>query len=381
VLRLTVQSLKIISIITVAVLIVAGARVGFDYAVGRTTDDRTGEEVSFTVSADDNDETIAERLTDQELIRYGFLFTNQMRLAGAELQPGEYTLTYGMSNTEIIDEITVPEEESEGGADDTTDEADATADEDVTTSQVTVIENMRLEQIAQLWADAGLEGGAEAFIAATQEDFSDSFPFLAERPEGASLEGYLFPETYTLSSDMTPEDAVFQMLTVFDERFNEELRSRADQMGMTMHQVLTVASIVEREAAVAEERPTIAAVYLNRVEADMTLDADPTVQYVLGTPDEWWPTIEPNQQRSEQAQSPYNTYENPGLPPGPICNPSYDSIFAVLEPDPVDYLFFVARNDGSGTHVFASTFEEHQVNIDTYLNSGTGAQPTVEPEG
>ena len=378
-LRLTVQSLKIVSIVTIAVLILAGARVGFDYAVGRTTDERTGQEFELTVGSDDNGETIANRLADDELIRSPFLFENTMRLRGGNLAPGTYTLTFGMTNAEIIDQITVDEGESNPGANGS---SDSTANEEVTTSQVTVIENLRTEEIAQLWGEAGLEGGAEAFIEATKEDYSDSFPYLADRPEGATLEGYLFPETYTLSSNMTPEDAVFQMLSVFDERFNEDLRSRADQMGLSMHQVMTVASLVEREAAVAEERPTIAAVYLNRVEAGMTLDADPTVQYVLGTPANWWPTIEPDQQRSDEAQSPYNTYENAGLPPGPICNPSYDSIFAVLEPDPVDYLFFVARNDGSGTHVFATTFEEHQINIDTYLNGGGGgAEPTVEPEG
>ncbi len=375
-LRLTVQSLKIVSIITVAVLVLAGARIGFDYAIGRTTDERAGQEITFAVAEDDNDETVAERLSEEELIRSQFLFTNGMRLLGGQLEPGDYTLTFGMSVTEIIDEITVEEDESGGGGEPTTTDDG----EEVTTAQVTIIENLRMEQIAQTWADAGLQGGADGFVAATQDDWSDSFPFLAERPDGASLEGYLFPETYTLSSDMTPEDAVFQMLSVFDERFNEDLRARADEMGMSMHQVMTVASIVEREAAVAAERPTIAAVYLNRVEAGMTLDADPTVQYVLGTPDNWWPEIEPNQQRSAEADSPYNTYEYGGLPPGPICNPSYDSIFAVLEPDPVDYLFFVARGDG--THVFATTFEEHQVNIDTYLNSGGGeAEPTTEPAG
>lgn len=368
-LRLIVQILKIVSIATVAILIIVGAKAGFDYALDESTDARTGQQVAFQVTGDDSAESVATRLAGEDLIRSEYVFSYSVQLSGGNLRPGDYTLERGMSVPDIIAMIT--------GEPDATASDDGGGDDEVTTSQVTIIENLRMEQTAAEYEKAGLPGGAAAFMEATDADYSDRFSFLSDRPEGASLEGYLFPETYTVTSDMDPEDAVFQMLTTFDQRFTQDMRDRAAAMNLTMNQVLTLASIVEREAAVAEERPTIAAVYLNRLEANMELGADPTIQFVLGNDSNWWPEIQPDQQYSPEADSPYNTYTNTGLPPGPICSPSYDSIYAVLNPDPVDYLYFVA--DGTGRHVFANTLDEQNVNIDTYLNRGDQAAPTVAP--
>jgi len=133
--------------------------------------------------------------------------------------------------------------------------------------------------------------------------------------------------------------------------------------------VLTMASIVEREAVVAEERPAIAGVYLNRLAAGIKLEADPTVQYAMGyqpATDQWWKTPVFLEEYSS-VDSPYNTYLYPGLPPGPIANPGLSSISAVLQPADHEYLYFVALPDGSGRHVFATTFEEHRVNVQKYL--------------
>lgn len=371
-LRITVQSLKIVSIVMVGVLILAGARLGFDYALGETADPDVGEPIAFTVTADDSAETVADRLADDELIQSTFFFTNRIRFAG-NLLPGDYTLERGMSVPEIIDAIT------EQGEDDVA-ESSTSGSDDETPTQVTIIENQRIEQTAQNYADAGLEGGYDGFMEAAALDYSDNFPFLADRPEGATLEGYLFPATYTITPGTDPQQAVFAMLQTFDERFTQDLRDRAAEMGLTIYQVLTIASIVEREAVDPAERPIIAAVYLNRVEAGMTLGADPTVQYVVGTPANWWPVIEPDQQYSTEADSPYNTYINQGIPPGPICSPSIDSIVAVLRPADVDYLYFVATNDGS-THVFATTLEEQNANIEFYLNGNGAPAPTAIPPG
>jgi UPF0755 protein len=133
-------------------------------------------------------------------------------------------------------------------------------------------------------------------------------------------------------------------------------------MGITLHQVITIASIVEREAVLPEERPIIASVYYNRLREGMPLQADPTVQYELGESGNWWPELTPE---DIQQNGRYNTYLNPDLPPGPICNPSLASIEAALRPAQTDYLFFVARGDGS--HAFATTAEEHQRNVDEYV--------------
>ena len=371
-LRLTVQTLKIVSIATVAILILIGARAGFNYALDESTDARTGQPVAFQVTGDDNADTIAARLADEDLIRSPFVFTSSLTTFGGNLQAGDYTLERGMTVRDIVSTITSNTDEAAAS-----DGSSGSGNDEVTTSKVTIIENLRMEQTAAEYEKAGLPGGAAAFMEATQADYSDQFPFLADRPDGATLEGYLFPETYTVTSDMNPEDAVVQMLTTFDERFTQVLRDQAAQANLTMNQVLTLASIVEREAQLPAERPTIAAVYLNRLEAGMMLQADPTVQFVLGNESNWWPVLEPGDTELPEAESPYNTYANEGLPPGPICSPSYDSIYAVLNPDAVDYLFFVA--DGSGGHVFANTLEEQQVNIDTYLNGEGAAAPTVAP--
>ena len=125
--------------------------------------------------------------------------------------------------------------------------------------------------------------------------------------------------------------------------------------------MITIASIVEREAVIAEERPTIASVFYNRLDENIPLQADPTVQYVVAQPGDWWPEIG---QEDINQMSPHNTYQRPGIPPWPIANPSAASIEAALNPADTDYLFFVATGDGSGAHRFAETYDEHQENIE-----------------
>jgi UPF0755 protein len=160
------------------------------------------------------------------------------------------------------------------------------------------------------------------------------------------------------------------LLRAFGDNFTPEMRQQAQDKGLTIFQVVTLASIVEREAVLDEERPLIASVYLNRLEAGMALDADPTVQYAMGyneLQERWWPTIYFDELQVEnltQYEHPYNTYRYPGLPPGPICSPGLASLKAVLEPDNTDYLFFVAKGDGS--HAFAKTLEEHNANVAKY---------------
>ncbi|CAA9580194.1 MAG: FIG004453: protein YceG like [uncultured Thermomicrobiales bacterium] len=378
-LRMTVQSLKVVTIVAVALAAAVGGRVYWDYTRDRVADPNAGQPVPFTVSEEDDGDTLAARLRDEGLIRSEFYFANQLRLGGAQLRPGEYTLVRGMSVSQIIDRIT---DDGDAAEDDQANEQAGRAEEAVAEPRdVLVVPGSRLEQVAEAWGEAGLEGGAEAFIEATGADFSQQFPFLAERPEGTTLEGYLFPDTYTLGPDTAPEDAVLAMLQNFDQQVSQEMRDSAAAQGLSLHEVMTVASIVEREVQVASERPVVAAVYLNRIEQNMKLDADPTVSYVLGGPDEWWPVLQPDQQYSEEAQSPYNTYENDNLPPGPICNPSAASIAAVLERSDVEFLYFVAKNDGSGEHAFATTLEEQEQNIAFYLGGGAegGAAPTETP--
>lgn len=168
----------------------------------------------------------------------------------------------------------------------------------------------------------------------------------------ATLEGYLFPDTYTFGPNTTARDAVRAMLDQFAAKWNPAWNARLDSLGLTRHAIVTMASLVEKEARVPAERPVIAAVYWNRVKKGMRLQADPTVQYAL--PEHVSRLLFVHL----EVESPYNTYRNSGLPPGPIASPGLPSIEAALYPVDVPYLFFVAHPDGH--HEFRTTFTEHQ---------------------
>jgi UPF0755 protein len=167
------------------------------------------------------------------------------------------------------------------------------------------------------------------------------------------LEGFLFPDTYQYHKGMSEEAIVTMMLRRFESNFGPDLQARAAELKMSVPEAVTLASIIEREARVPAERPIISAVYHNRLKIGMKLDADPTVRYALDHPGDivTFKDLEVN--------SPYNTYKNAGLPPGPIAAPGLASIRAALYPADVPYLYFVAKNDGTGAHEFSRTLAEH----------------------
>ena len=167
-----------------------------------------------------------------------------------------------------------------------------------------------------------------------------------------SLEGYLHPETYYLYHDSSPEDIIDILLNEFWKKFDKTLQDRANQLGFTVHEVVTLASIIEGEAMLSIERKTISSVYHNRLKINMKLQADPTIQYIIPGP----PKALSN--RDLKIKSDYNTYQNYGLPPGPINNPGIESIKAALFPEQTDYIFFVAQGDGS--HTFTTNEKDHE---------------------
>lgn len=350
-LQAVIQSLKIVTIVLLAGGIIFAGQQFFNYYVNHETPADTGQAVSFSVSKDDDSSSVAKHLADKHLIRSELVFKTQMRLTNSDVKPGNYTLRKGMSVSDIIDIISgvaksVPAPEAR-------------------TVQLTAIEGWRTEQIGEAAAQAGLQGGAQAFDNATKDFSASQYDFLSDRPKNASLEGYLFPDTYNFKTD-SPDDLVATMLQNFGQKFTPEMRQRAKAMNMSIYQVLTIASIVEREAEVSTERPIIASVYLNRLRAGMPLQADPTVQYAVGKSGDWWPAHLTTAQL--HVNSPYNTYDHDGWPPGPICNPGLASIQAVLNPDNDNYLYFVAKGDGS--HAFAETYPEQQANEQKYLGVG-----------
>lgn len=223
---------------------------------------------------------------------------------------------------------------------------------------ITIPEGWRREQVAEALGRLGLGFTGGDFLLATHVPP----PAWTQAPESAGdLEGLLFPDTYQLDPGMTASEVAQRMVADFETRLSDELLADLDEQGLTPFEAVVLASIVEREAIVASERPLIASVFLNRLALGIPLQADPTVQYALGRQAEgWWKA--PLSSEDLQVDSAYNTYLHGGFPPGPIASPGLASLESVARPADTGYLFFRAACDGSGRHLFATTFEEHLQN-------------------
>jgi UPF0755 protein len=219
--------------------------------------------------------------------------------------------------------------------------------------RITFPEGLTILEMAELF-EAGGFGASSQFIEAA----SDASAVKDVDTESVDLEGYLFPETYALPRGTPASRLIGMMVERFLAVYDEELRANARQQGLTTRQVVTLASLVEKETGQPSERPLVAAVYRNRLKIGMGLQADPTVVYALRRAGRY----DGNIRRQDLAlDSPYNTYRYPGLPPGPIAAPGEASLRAALMPADANYLYFVSRNDGS--HAFARTLAEHNRNV------------------
>ncbi|MDQ2682176.1 MAG: endolytic transglycosylase MltG [Chloroflexota bacterium] len=342
--RLLLSSMKLVIIVVSTVVVALGGFRAFDHYQSQAEEEAgIGEAVVITVGKNDEPEDVAKKLRKAGLIRSEQVFELTVRYVDQDLEPNTYELKKGMSVATIVDLIT--SEKSE-------------AVTEVEELKITVVEGWRTEQIAEELDKLGYPPGGNAFLRAVEDYPHDSYDFLEGTKKG-SLEGFLFPATYDFTSDTTPEELVTMMLNAFDQAVNNAMRDRAEAMNLSLYDVIKIAALVERETAVADERQIVADVYLDRYDQDWTLDADPTVQYVIGEPGDWWPV--PGASDLE-VDSPYNLYKNRGLGPAPIANPGLNSIMAVLEPADSPFMFFTARLDGSGRHLFATTNEEQNVN-------------------
>ncbi|MBS1252703.1 MAG: Endolytic murein transglycosylase [Anaerolineales bacterium] len=302
--------------------------------------------VTFTILPGETATQIAQLLEAEGLIRDANLFKALLRVHGVDtrLEAGDYQLRRNMSMIEIMETLQTGRPP---------------------TVFLTIPEGWRAGQIADWLASKEL-ADADRFLELVQAGAG----FEPEsRPEGAtSLEGYLFPDTYEFDSGATAADVIDRLLATFDARFTHEMRQQAEAHGLSIHEAVTLASIIEREAQIADERELISGVFHNRLEAGMHLNADPTVQYAFGyqaSPGEWWKR--PLYLEDLEVESPYNTYVHIGLPPGPICNPGLAALQAAVDPADTEYYYFVANDiAGDGSHVFARTLEEHSANIDKY---------------
>jgi len=299
--------------------------------------------VTFVVEPGETAVRIADRLEQAGLVSDAQLFRRyvQYHALDAGIEAGEFTLRQTMTIPEIAQALQRGQRPEQ---------------------VVTVQEGLRLEQVAALVAEQ-TDIPEEEFLAWATTEWRNAglpFDFLAELPPTATLEGFLFPDTYRLPEDAVALDLLTRMLETFDERVTADLRAMAVERGLNVYELVTLASIVEREAVIDVERPLIAGVYHNRLEAGWFLGACPTVQYALSTPDDWWPQFT---LQATEIDSPYNTYQNLGLPPSPICSAGLASLQAAASPAETDYYFFLAdctKDDGS--HLFAITEEEHLTN-------------------
>lgn len=331
------KSKKIKSIITIVILLVLlflFAKMYYKKAIGPVSPDNSVE-VSFEIPLGSSTSKVGEILKNNGLINSKIVFKNIVKKEGLgdKLKAGQYTLNTGMDMYEIAQHL------SKGGS-------------NINVVKITIPEGFELKQISKRLADNNIVD-EEAFIllASDANNFKDKFEFLQELPSNSTLEGYLFPSTYEIEKGADEKVIIEMMLNKFQEVYETSIKGKFEESGLSLNELITLASIVEREGKVDEERPLIAAVFYNRIDRGMLLESCATVQYALG-------------ERKEKlsfddlkVKSDYNTYINKGLPPGPIASPGLKSIEAAVNPDDVDYLFFVSNGDG--THTFTSNFKDH----------------------
>ncbi len=292
-----------------------------------------GEDQLFLVREGSSLNAVAEELERKGIIaRKGpILVWARFKGYGKKIKVGEYRLNSGMPPLKVLDIL------RKGF---------------VITYPVTIPEGFTRRQIGELLEEKGLVDKEEFLSMTGDPDVAKSYGI-----SGPGLEGYLYPDTYRFSRGLPCKSIIGVMVRRFMQIFSL-FRERAKERGMSMEDVVTLASIVEKETGLASERPLIASVFLNRLKKGMRLDSDPTVIY--GIED-----FQGNLKKSDLSEpTPYNTYVIRGLPPGPIANPGGDAIKAVLYPAKTSYLYFVSRNDGS--HHFSKTLPEHNRAVKTY---------------
>lgn len=300
----------------------------------------TVTKIDLTITDQTTLDDIAHFLYENQIITDEKYFIYEAKLEGSSngFIPGDYTISSNMSSTKILEILTTP-----------------VNDED-STVKFTIPEGYTIEQIAETLDEEGIVSKKDFLSAITSRDFSLEYDFLKELPNHSgykyALEGYLFPDTYIVRKDTSPEEIIVKMLDRFEDIYSN-YSSYAHSTGYSTHQLLTIASIIEQEAKINEERATISGVIYNRLSDGMRLQMCSTVQYAL------------NKRKSNltytdlEKDSPYNTYINDGLPIGPICNPGEACIKAALFPESNDYYYFVLKDSETGSHAFSSTIGEH----------------------
>ena len=328
---------RFLLVFVVAILALAGAGAWFYASVDRPYKGYAAAEQFVEIPQGSGSVAIAKRLAEAGVVQDAQRFRLALWISrsGRRLQAGEYKFDRPMSPREVVDKI---------------------ARGDVYGHPITFREGLTIRQMAALYESKGL-GEAKAFIAAAgRADLIRQID-----PAARDLEGYLFPDTYAIPRRATADQLIARMVAGFTRALTPDIVDRASARGLNVRQLVTLASIVEKETGTAPERPLVAAVYANRLKIGMGLQCDPTVIYAL----ERAGRFDGNLTREDlQFDSPYNTYRYAGLPPGPIASPGRASLEAAAAPAAVPYLYFVSKNDGS--HAFAETLDQHNRNVHEY---------------
>lgn len=351
------KSLKYFYLVLAVIILVAGS--SFFYRQAVTAPAGSGSErVNFVITPGQGVQEIAEDLKEEKLLNSVFLFQAYVWEQDKEknFQAGSYSLDPDMSIQEIVNKIT-------------------SGDTLGNTETIKTIEGWRLDRIAQHLESKELFPAEEFLEVAgyplvnyshnndlpAPRDFSDTFPFLRSKPSEYGLEGYLFPDTYEIYSDASPDDVVIKMLSNFDNKVTDEMMADIEKQGKTLHEIVTMASLLEKEVQTEEDMKIVSGVFWKKIGEDDALRSCASLAYILGEDKARYST------EDTKIESPFNTYQNAGLPPAPVGNPGLQAIKAAIYPTETDYNYFLSPV-GSDETIFSRTWEEHLRNKDRYLN-------------
>lgn len=331
-------NLKVIGIITVVILALIG---GYVYIQIGPYDKNSNKEIVVEIPNGSTLTDVSDVLKENKLIKNKTLFKLVAKFKPTEngVKAGKYLLKQSYSNSKILDILIEGKFYNDG-------------------IKITIPEGSTYKEVIKILTDKGI-GKTEVYekLINNPKEFYNEFSYLNEK-DIKSLEGFLYPDTYYFNKDDSEKEVLSAMLKRFNQIYTDKLKEQQKKMGLTLQQVVNLASIIEKEAVLDEDRPMIASVFYNRLDIDMPLQSDATIQYAF---DERKDRV---MYKDLKIDSPYNSYVNKGLPPTPISNPGVKSIEAALNPADTDYLYFVATMEGKNN--YSKTYEEHLKHVESY---------------